>query len=118
MVREAVVGRVETGSKNKIRVRLGDGNASVLDLLRQAALRRSHAVLNVNRCDVQVVSGAERHIDVAGAIIRACRSDVVHALDAVDLLLQWSRNRGFDHIRVCAHVVAGNGDLRRRQVRI
>ena len=42
----------------------------------------------------------------------------MHALDAVDLLLKRDRDRRLDRSRVCTHVVAGDRDLRRRQVRI
>ena len=118
LVRKAVIGRVESGGKNEVRIRLGDGHAGVLDFLRQAALRGRYAVLHVDRGDVQVVSGAEGYVDVAGAVVRTGGGDVVHPLDAVDLLLQRNRNRRFDHLRVRADVVAGDGDLRRRQVRI
>ena len=118
LVRKAVVGRVESGGKNEVGICLGDGYAGVLDFLRQAALGGRHAVLHVDRGDVQVVSGAEGYVDVAGAVVRTGRGDVVHPLDAVDLLLQRNRDRGLDHLRVRADVVAGDGDLRRRQDRI
>ena len=118
LVRKAVVGRIEPGGKHKVGIRLGNGDAGVLDLLRQTALRRGDAVLHVDRGDVQVVAGAKGHVDRAGAVVRTRRGDVVHALDAVDLLLQWNRYRRLHHLRVRANVIAGNGDLRRRQVRV
>ena len=85
---KAVVGRVESGREDEVGICLGDGYAGVLDFLRQAALRGRHAVLHVDRGDVQVVAGAEGYIDVAGTVVRTGRGDVVHPLDAVDLLLQ------------------------------
>ena len=115
---KAVVGREKARGEHEIRVGLGDGDAGVLDLLRQAALRGGHAVLHVHRRDIQVVAGAEGDVDVAGAVVRAGRSDVVHALDAVDLLLQRNGDRGLDHLRVRAHVVAADGHLRRRKIGI
>ncbi len=118
LVRKAVVGRVESGGKNEVGIRLGDGNAGVLDFLRQAALRRRHAVLHVDGGNVQVVPGAESYVDGAGAVVRTGRGDVVHSLDAVDLLLQRNRDRGLDHLRVRAHVVAADRNLRRRQIGI
>ena len=42
----------------------------------------------------------------------------MHALDAVDLLLQRNRDRRLHHLRIRAHIVAGNCDLRRSQIRI
>ena len=41
LVRKAVIGRVESRGENEVRIRLGDGDAGVLDFLRQAALARS-----------------------------------------------------------------------------
>ena len=54
--------------------------------------RSRHAILHVDGRDVQVIARAKRHIDGAGAVVRARRGDVMHSLDAVDLLLQrrWS----------------------------
>src|SRR5580700_425808 len=118
LVRKAVIGRVESGGKNEVGICLGDGHACVLDFLRQAALCRRYPVLHVDRGNVQVISGAERHIDVAGAVVRTGGGDVVHPLDAVNLLLQGNRNGGFDHLRVRTDVVAGDGDLRWRQIRV
>jgi hypothetical protein len=42
----------------------------------------------------------------------------VHTLDAIDLLLERYRYGGLDHCGVCAHVVAGDRNLWRRQVGI
>ena len=63
----------------------------------------------------EVVTGTERDVDAAGAVVTAGGGDVVHALDAVDLLLQRSGDGGLDHLRVGAYIVAGDRDLRRRQ---
>ena len=86
-------GEKNPARKHKVRIRLGDGDAGVLDLLRQTALRRGDAVLHVDGGDIQVVAGLEGHIDVAGAVIRTGGGDVVHSLDAVDLLLQRDGDR-------------------------
>src|SRR6202171_4138013 len=118
LVRKAVIGRVESRGKTEVGICLGDGHACVLDFLWQAALGRRYPVLHVDRGNVQVISGAEGYVDVAGAVVRTCGGDVVHPLDAVNLLLQRNRNGGFDYLRVRADVVAGDGDLRWRQVRI
>jgi hypothetical protein len=42
----------------------------------------------------------------------------MHALDTIDLLLQRNCDRRLHYLRVRTHVVAGNGHLWRRQVRI
>ena len=118
LVREAVVGRIEAGGKDEIRVRLGDGDAGVLDFLRKPAECGGDAVLHVDGGDVQVVARAEGDVDAAGAVVGAGRGDVVHALDAVDLLLQRNGDRRLHHLRIGADVVAGDVDLRRSQVRI
>ena len=64
LVRKAVVGREKSGGKNEVGIRLGDSHAGVLDFLRQAALRRRHPVLHIDRGDIQVVAGAESYVDV------------------------------------------------------
>src|ERR1019366_1805570 len=115
---EAVVGRIEPRAKHEVRVRLSDGDTGVLNLLGKTALCGGHAVLYVNRSNVQVVAGAEGHIDAAGAVVGAGRGDVVHALDAIDLLLQRDGDRGLHHLCICPDVIAADVDLRRRQVRI
>ena len=118
MVRQAVVGRIKPGGENEIGVGLGDGHAGVFDFLRQASLCRSNSILHIHGCNVQVVTGAERHIDVAGAVVGAGRGDVVHSLDAIDLLFQRSGNCRLDHVCVGADVIAGDCNLGRRQIRI
>ena len=118
LVGEAVVGRIEARGKHEVRICLGDGDTGVLNFLGKTALRGGHAVLHVHRGDVQVVAGAEDHIDAAGAVVGAGRGDVVHALDAIDLLLQRNGDRGLHHLRIGAHVIAADVDLRRRQVGI
>ena len=118
LVRETVIGRVESGSKNKVWIRLGDGHAGVFDFLRQPALRGGNAVLHVDSGDVQVVTGAEGYIDAAGAIVRTSRGNVMHALDAVDLLLERRGYSRLDYAGIRAHIVAGYSDLRGRERRI
>src|SRR5205807_2969798 len=93
LVREAVIRGEEAGGKNKVGICLGDGYAGVFDFLRQPSLRTGHAVLHIDGCDVQVVSSAESYIDAACAVVRAGRGNVVHALNAIDLLLNRSGDR-------------------------
>src|ERR1022692_4583945 len=42
----------------------------------------------------------------------------MHALDAIDLLLQRNGDRRFHHLGIGADIIAGDVDLGRRQVRI
>src|SRR5580704_10496445 len=118
LVGKAVVRRIESGGKDKVGIRLCNRDAGVLDLLRQASLSGRDTVLHVNRCDIEIVTGAEGYIDCAGAVVGTRRGNVVHALDAVDLLLERYRYRRLHHLRIGTHVVAGDGDLRRREVRV
>ena len=103
----AIVRREEGGGEDEVRVRLGDRDSGVVDGRGQAARRGGDAVLHVDRGDVQVVAGIEGDGDGAGSIIRARRSDVLHALDAVDLLFERDRDRGLDDLRIRSYVVAG-----------
>ena len=93
MIREAVVGGVESGGEHEVRIRLGDGHAGILDFLRQTTERCGHAVLHVNGRDIQIVSRAEGYVDAAGAVVGTGRSDVMHTLDAIDLLLKRNCDR-------------------------
>ena len=52
------------------------------------------------------------------ARVRARGPHVLHALDAVDDLLERRRDRAFDGLRVRAGVERGDGDRRRREIRI
>ena len=56
--------------------------------------------------------------DGRGAVVRAGGAHVPHALDAVDGLLEDDGDGGFNDLRVGADVVAGDDDLRRRELRI
>ena len=117
-LRERVVGRDEAGGEDEVGVGLGDGDAGVVDDGGQTALRGGDAVLHVDGGDVEVVAGLEGDGDGAGAVVGAGGAHVAHALDAVDGLLEDGGDGGLDVLGVGADVVAGDDDLRRREVGI
>ncbi len=77
---------------------------------------RLHAVLHVDRGDLDVARRLERDRDGRGAVVAARRGHVAHALDAVQLLLERDRHRALDDVRARADVGAGDGDLRRSKI--
>ncbi len=114
--RERVIGRDETGGENEVGVGLGDGDAGVVDGGRETALHGGDAILHVDCGDVEVVAGLEGNGDGGGAVVRAGGAHVAHALDAVDGLLEDGGDGGLNVFRVGADVVAGDDDLRRREL--
>ena len=116
--RERVVGRDKSAGQHEVGVRLGDRDAGVVHRRRQPSLRGGHAVLHVDRGDVEIVAGLEGDGDGRGAVVRRGRRHVAHALDAVDRLLEDDGHRRLDVLRVRANVVAADHHLRRRQLRI
>ena len=59
-LRERLVGREEAGGEDEVGVRLGDGDAGVVDGCGQTALSGGDAVLHVDGGDVEVVAGVGR----------------------------------------------------------
>jgi len=115
---EAVVGGIEAEHKDEIGARLGDGDAGVLNFLRQPALRCGDAVLYIDGTNVDVVAGPEEHVDGAATVIGAGGSDVAHALNTVDLLFE---RKGYGRLNsggIGADVIATDGDLRRGKLGI
>ena len=117
-LRERVVGRDEAGGEDEVGVGLGDGDAGVVDDGGETALGGGDAVLHVDGGDVEVVAGVEGDGDGGGAVVGAGGGHVAHAFDAVDGLFEDGGHGGFDVLGVCADVVAGDDDLRRRELRI
>ncbi len=108
----------ESDGKHKVWVGLGNGDAGVINDCGQTALNRCDAVLHVDRCDIEVVTGIEGDGDGGGAVVRAGGAHVPHAFDAVDGLLEDGGNCGFDVLGVGSDVDAGDNDLRRRKLGI
>src|SRR5262249_35153848 len=92
----AIVVRVNAGGKDKILGGLVDGDAVLVHFARQASLNIGHAVLHIDRSEIYVAVLLKDDVHAAGAIVAAGRGDVLHALDAVDLLLQRISDRGLD----------------------
>ncbi len=116
--RERVVGRDESGGEDEVAVRLGDGDAGVVDYGGETALHRGDTVLHVDGGDVEIVAGLEGDGDRRCAVVRAGGAHVPHALDAVDGLLEDGGHCRLDVLRVGADVVAGDDNLRRCELRI
>ena len=70
-----------------------------LDLLRQPGQRVLHAVLREQQGGVRVGADLEDHRDGELAVTRRLAADVVHALDAVDGLLERRRDGAGDRLR-------------------
>ncbi len=115
VLRVAVVVREEAGGEDEVRVRLGDGDAGVLNRLRKHTLGAGDAVLNVDGSDVEVVAGLEGDGDGTDAAVGAGRGDVTHALDAVDLFFKNSGDVVLYGLGVGTDVGAGDRDLWRSE---
>ncbi len=113
-----LVRRIEVHDHHQVGRRLGDGDADVAHVRRQARLRDRHAVLDLHLRDVEV--GAELEGDGGGelAVGGRVRGHVDHVLDAVDLVLDRRHHRRGDHVGAGARILAGDVDGRRRDVGI
>ena len=114
---DRTVRRGQIDDENEVRVLLLDRHAALIDDRRQRRRRLRHAVLHVDRGDVERIADLEGDGDRRGAVVRARRGHVGHALDAVDLLLERRRHRVGDDLRACARIVGADHDLRRRDLR-
>ena len=74
------------------------------------------AVLDVDRGDVEVAREIEGDRDRRRPVVAARRRHVLHALDAVDRLLERVGDRGLDRLGVRAVVERRHQDARRRQL--
>ncbi len=79
-------------------------------------MRRVDAVLNVNGGQVGIAGEVEGDGDAAGSIVAAGGGDVLHALGAVDLLLQRNGDRAFYRLCAGTGVETGDADLRGSQI--
>ncbi len=101
------IGCVHVDDQQRVAVAFADGNAEVLDLLRQLRQRGLHAVLNFDLRDVNVRAQLEGDRDAHTTLADRLRGDVEHVIHAVDLLLQ----RGCD---VIGHDLGGSAGVGRR----
>ena len=111
----AVLG-ICSGGEHEVRRHLRDRDADLLDLVRQPPFGLRDAVLDVDGGDVEISRDLERDGDRARAVVAARRGHVLHALDAVDRLLERNRHPGLDRLRVRAVVERNHLHLRRRQL--
>ena len=114
---DGLVGRGQVDDQDEVRVLLLDRHAALIDDRRQRRGRLRHAVLHVDRGDVERVADLEGDGDRRRAVVRARRGHVGHALDAVDLLLERRRDRVGHDLRAGAGIVGADDDLRRRDLR-
>ena len=113
-----VVGRIEMDHQHQVRRLLGHRDADGAHLFRETRLGDGHAVLHQHLRGIEVGAelegDGERHVAVAGRL----RRHVEHVVDAVDLLLDGSRN-GLGHdLGGGSRILRGDRDRRRRDVRI
>src|SRR5271166_6998692 len=95
----AAVGREDGAAKNEVLRSLGDGNADLLDGGGETSRSSVDTVLDVNRGEIGIASDIERRGNRADPGVGAGRSDVLHALGAVDLLLQRRGHSRLDGLR-------------------
>ena len=94
----------------------GDDDAGVFYGVWQAAKGLVDAILDIDGGQVYVAGHVESYGNLAAAVIAAGGTDVLHALHAVDGLFQRDSDGGFDGLRVCPDVAAGNYHLWRCEV--
>jgi hypothetical protein len=111
-----VVIGVEARTEDEAAGAFAYADAGGLDRSGQSALSLVHPVLNVNGSKVNIAVDVESHRDGAGTIVAAGRGHVLHAGNAVDLLLQRDCDAGLHRLRTGAVIVAAHADLRRRQI--
>src|SRR5450631_273510 len=115
--RVASVRREHAGAEDEVLRGLGDGDSDLFDRIRETSLSGVDAVLNVDRGEVGIAAEVEGGDDLAGAIIAAGGGNVLHALGAVDLLLQRRSDGGLDGLGAGSGIESGDTDLGGREVR-
>ena len=112
----AAVGRKDSGAKHEVLRTLLHRDTDLLDRVGQASQGGVDPVLDVHGSEVGVAGEIEGRRDLAEAIVAAGGSDVLHALGAVDLLLERRGDRRFHRLRAGPGIDAGDADLRRREI--
>ena len=93
-------------------------DANRLDVVGQARRRHGNIVLHLDRIHVAVRSGLERDRKTIAPRVVRVGAHVVHALRAVDLILNDLRDRLIDDARARARIHRADGDRRRRDLRV
>ena len=115
---EAAVGRVEREHLQKRRAAALDRDALPAHLLGQPRLDLLHAVVDVDRGDVDVGADLERDLDLHDAVRSRVRAHVDHVRHAVDRVFQRRRDGLFQRLRGGARIDRLNGHHRRRDLGI
>ena len=95
-----------------------DRNADIAHVGRQSRLCNGDAVLHLHLGDVEIGTDIEAHRNCEAAVAGRIRRQVNHVLDAIDLLLDRRNHSGGHDVGAGARILAGNGDGRRRDIRI
>ena len=113
-----LVGRQHVHDHHQVGRGLGDGDADVAHVGRQARQRGRDAVLHLHLRDIEVGAEIEGHADREAAVAVRVRRHVEHVLDAVDLLLDRRHHGRGDHLGAGAGILARYVDDRRRDLGI
>ena len=100
------------------RVRLGDDDALLHHLARQARRRQRDLVLHLHLRDVGVGAGLEGQRDAGASAGARLRGEVEQVIDAGQLLLDHLRHRFLGGVGAGARIARADRDLRRRDARI
>ena len=108
---------VRARSQNESTGLLCDDDAGILHFIRQTSERLVDPVLHVYGRQVHVARHVECHRHLAGSIVAARGSDVLHSGHAVDGLFHRRRHGRLHRLCVRADINAGHDHLWRRQFR-
>jgi len=93
-------------------------NAKSFHFFRHTGLRFGHAVLRQHIGHVEIGSDFKRNRQSHRAVIGIDRFHVQHVLDTVYFLFDRCRNGLLNNLGVCAGVGCGDGNFRRRDLRV
>ena len=97
---------------------LGRGDPDIANVRGDTRLSDRDPVLDLDLGNIEVGAELEGHVNLETAIAGRVRGHVDHVLDAVDLLLEGSNDRGGDHVRARSGILAADPHHRRRDLRI
>ncbi len=114
----AAVGRDEVHDHQNVGRPLANRDSLILHRRRQQGHCQRHAVLHHHQRRIQIGAHIERHAQRVGAVVPHLRGHVEHAIDAVDLLLDWRGDCVGHDLRAGAGVNDRHLDGGRRDRRI